>query len=89
MTEIEYTDIDDNHPNSKYPKLLATIKGEQLASPRTREQWALIAEFEIEGSARDLGYRLGREHQEFRFTVRKVGSSKTRVYARLRDEVTE
>lgn len=87
MGDIEY--IDAPYPaNSKYPKLLAQIKGEQLASTRHQGMWALIAQFESEGTARDLAYRLGTKNAEFNFMSRK-GEDWTFVYAQLKEGVTE
>jgi len=86
MSGIEY--VDDPSPgNAKYPQLLAQIKGEQLASTRHRDMWALVAEFDNEGSARDLAYRLGRTHDEFTFAGRKGPNGMTRVYAQLKEGI--
>jgi hypothetical protein len=86
MRKIEY--VDDPTPgNAKYPQLLAQIKGEQLASTRHRGMWALIGEFNNEGTARDLAYRLGRTHDEFTFSSRKGEEGTTRVYAQLKEGV--
>ena len=74
--------------NAKYPQMLASIKADQLANVGNRELWAFLNEFENEGTARDLAYRLGRDFTEFEFIGRK-GEATTIVYARLKAEVTE
>jgi hypothetical protein len=87
MTDIQFRDV-PLPGNRKYPQLLTRIKREQLASIDNRELWAYLNEFESEGTARDLAYRLGKTHSEFEFISRK-GEGTTVVYARLKDEVTE
>ncbi len=89
MTEIEWADSDVSAPTSeKYRPLLATIRGEQLASTRHRVQWAVLESFTADQSGRDLAYRLKAGNPDFEFISRKDGDKVT-VYARLRNGVTE
>jgi hypothetical protein len=88
MADIEWAD-DPSPANYKYPAMLKSIKAEQLENSKSRERWAFLAEFVSEGTARDLAYRLGKHHDEFDVVSRKGDDGATRVYARLKDEVTE
>jgi hypothetical protein len=71
----------------RFPKLLAQIKAEQLASTRHRGMWAKLAEYAVEGSARDAANRLAKKHDEFDFITRKEDEV-TVVYVQLKAEVT-
>ena len=89
MTEIEWADSTVTAgANEKYRPLLATIRGEQLASTRHREKWAVLESFTADQSGRDLAYRLKADNPDFEFISRKDGDKVT-VYARLREGVIE
>lgn len=89
MTEIEWAESNVSATaNEKYRPMLATIRGEQLASTRHRTQWAVLESFTSDQTGRDLAYRLKAKNPDFEFVSRKHGD-KVVVYARLREGVTK
>lgn len=86
MSDIEWAS-DPKPRHHKYGPLLADIKSAQLGDDLLREEWAKVAGFAVEPSARDLANRLGKEHDEFDFVSRK-GDEETIVYARLKEGVS-
>lgn len=69
--------------NSKYAPLLAEIERE--VEDGNADQWAVIAEFAVEQSGRDLVTRLKGDWPRWDFTSRKSDDGMTVVFAKLKE----
>lgn len=71
--------------NIKYEPMFNKVRQEQRVDPKLAGQWAVIANFESDGTARDTAYRLRKRFEDFEVISRRQGNGTTSILIRYRE----